>query len=90
MQKRKILGGLLFSVLSFAPSALSQDRNGDRFRYEGERVTRIETGTNISVRTNEPIDVERFDNRVYYGTVAQDIAEKVSAYTDGYVRQLDI
>ena len=73
MQKRKILGGLLFSVLSFAPSALSQDRNGDRFRYEGERVTRIEPGTNISVRTNEPIDVERFDNRVYYGTVAQDI-----------------
>jgi len=73
MQKRKILGGLLFSVLSFAPSAVSQDRHGDRFRYEGERVTRIEPGTNISVRTNEPIDVERFDNRVYYGTVAQDI-----------------
>src|SRR5579872_4732698 len=62
MQKRKILGGLLFGVLSFAPSAISQDR-----------VTRIEPGTNISVRTNEPIDVERFDNRVYYGTVTQDI-----------------
>jgi hypothetical protein len=73
MQKRKIFIGLLFGVLSFAPSAVSQDRNGERFRYEGDRVTRIEPGTNISVRTNEPIDVERFDNRVYYGTVTQDI-----------------
>ena len=73
MHKREILGGLILGVLSFAPVAFSQDRNGDRFRYEGDRVTRIEPGTNIPVRTNEAIDVERFDNRVYYGTVDQDI-----------------
>lgn len=66
MHERKILVGLLFGALSFAPSAISQDRNGDRF-------TRIDPGTNITVRTNEPIDVERFDNRVYYGTVDQDV-----------------
>ena len=73
MYKRKILTSLLFGVLSFAPSAISQDRYGDRIHSEGDRVTRIEPGTNISVRTNQPIDVERFDNRVYYGTVTQDI-----------------
>ena len=65
MHKRKIVA-LLFGALSFTPSAISQYRDGDRF-------TRIDPGTNITVRTNEPIDVERFDNRVYYGTVDQDI-----------------
>ena len=73
MDKRKILTNLLLGALSFAPSAISQERYGDRVRSEGDRVTRIEPGTNISVRTNQPIDVERFDNRVYYGTVTQDI-----------------
>src|SRR5216683_6885132 len=73
MQKRIIVGGLLIGVLSLVPSGISQEREGGRFGHEGDRVTRIEPGTNISVRTNEPIDVERFDNRVYYGTVTQDI-----------------
>jgi hypothetical protein len=74
MQKRNIILGLaLFGVLSFVPSAISQDRDHDRFRYERDRLTRIEPGTNIPVRTNNAIDVERFDNRVYYGTIDQDI-----------------
>src|SRR5437868_14014297 len=74
MQKRKfILGMALFGVVSFVPSAISQDRDRDRSRYEGDRITRIEPGTNISVRTNDAIDVERFDNRVYHGTVDQDV-----------------
>jgi len=74
LQKRKfILGMALFGVVSFVPSAISQDRDRDRSRYEGDRLTRIEPGTNISVRTNDAIDVERFDNRVYRGTVDQDV-----------------
>jgi hypothetical protein len=74
MQERNIILGLaLFGVLSFVPSAISQDRDHDRFRYERDRLTRIEPGTNIPVRTNNAIDVERFDNRVYYGTIDQDI-----------------
>ena len=74
MQKRNIIVGLaFFGVLSFVPSAISQDRDRDRSRYEGDRLTRIERGTNIPVRTNNAIDVERFDNRVYYGTVDQDV-----------------
>jgi hypothetical protein len=74
MRKRTFILGLALSgALSFVPSAISQDRDHDRFRYEGDRLTRIDPGTNIQVRTNDPIDVERFDNRVYYGTVDQDV-----------------
>jgi hypothetical protein len=36
-------------------------------------MTRIEPGTMIAVRTNETIDVDRKDNRVYTGTVDQDV-----------------
>jgi len=46
------------------------DRNWDQNRG---MYTRLEPGTMISIRTNDPIDVERRDNRVYYGTVDQDV-----------------
>jgi hypothetical protein len=68
-----VAGLTLLGALSFVPSGISQERDRDRFRYEGDRLTRIEPGTNIAVRTNDPIDVERFDNRVYYGTIDQDV-----------------
>ena len=55
--------------LCVAPSGICQDRDRDH----GGRVTRIEPGTNIQVRTNDAIDAERFDNRVYYGIVEQDV-----------------
>jgi hypothetical protein len=74
MQKGKMIAGLaLVGALSFVPSGISQNRDRDRFRNDGDRVTRLEPGTNIAVRTNDSIDVERFDNRVYYGTVDQDV-----------------
>ena len=74
MQKATMIAGLaLVGVLSFVPSGISQERDRDRFRNDGDRVTRLEPGTNIAVRTNDSIDVERFDNRVYYGTVDQDV-----------------
>jgi hypothetical protein len=38
-----------------------------------DRATRIEVGTNIAVRTNQFIDSDRGDNRIYSGTVAQDV-----------------
>jgi len=59
--------------LSLVPSGICQDRDRDRYRSGGERLTRIAPGTEISVRTNSSIDVERFDNRVYYGVVDQDV-----------------
>ena len=52
----------LVTILGLPPASQAQPR-----------VTRIEPGTNISVRPNNAIDVERFDNRVYYGTVDQDV-----------------
>ena len=37
-------------------------------------MTRIEPGTQVLVRTTEPIDVNRSDNRVYpHGRVDQDV-----------------
>jgi hypothetical protein len=53
---------------------------GDRGYVEGQGggqgdrwYTRIEPGTNLFVRTTEPIDVERTDDRVFRGIVEQDV-----------------
>ena len=74
MHTRMTITGLaLLGLLSIVPSAICQDRDGDRNHYGGHRITRIEPGTNIAVRTNDSIDVERFNNRVYYGVVDQDV-----------------
>lgn len=65
--------GLIW-MLSVPASALAQDRNPDRERDKNtDKVTRIESGTVIPVRTNDVIDVERRDNRVYAGIVDQDV-----------------
>jgi hypothetical protein len=74
MHTTKIVAGLaVLGALVIAPLAISQDRDRDRDRDGGDRITRIEPGTNISVRTNDSIDAERADNRVYYGAVDQDV-----------------
>jgi hypothetical protein len=52
--------------------ASAQDRDRDR-DLERDRMTRIETGTMISVRNTETIDVNRRDDRVYRGLVDQDV-----------------
>src|SRR6266478_3499360 len=64
----------VFIAFGMSPSASAQYRDRDRDRdQDNDRVTRIEPGTTLAVRTTEPIDVERRDNRVYYGVVDQDI-----------------
>jgi len=63
-------------VLFLAPSASAQDRDRDRDRSrtgDSDTFTTLARGTVIPVRTNEAIDVERSDNRVYTGTVDQDV-----------------
>ena len=64
--------GMAFFALGLFPalSAQDRDRDGDRYR---DRLTRLEPGTVIPVRTNESIDVERTDNRVFRGIVDQDV-----------------
>ena len=74
----RIAGGLLAMTLCVSTLSLAQDRDRDRYRdqdryRDGDRITRLEPGTVIPVRTNEAIDVERRDNRVYYGIVDQDV-----------------
>jgi len=73
-----IFGGLsgasVVLSLCLSPALFAQDdaryRDWDQTR---QRFTRLEPGTIVAVRTNEPIDVERTDNRVFYGTVDQDV-----------------
>jgi len=54
------------------PALSAQDRDRDRDGYH-DRVTRLEPGIVIPVRTNEGIDVERTENRVFTGIVDEDI-----------------
>ena len=68
----------VFTILAAAPLCLAQDRNRDADRdrdWDGGRgvYTRLEPGTVIPVRLNETINVDRSDNRVYSGTVSQDV-----------------
>jgi len=75
---RKITYALPLAILaavSLVPKAPAQDRD-DRYHdrdHDRDRVTEIQPGTIIAVRPNESIDVERKDNRVYYGIVDQDV-----------------
>src|SRR3954454_14182401 len=76
-RKVQVTGGLVMSLaLLLAPIASSQERDRDRDRgrsRDSDTFTTLERGTVIPVRTNEAIDVERSDNRVYTGIVDQDV-----------------
>jgi len=66
---RKILtGAAVVAAMCMIPVASAQDRDRDR-----DRLTRIEPGTNLAVRTTERIDVERRDQRVFRAVVDQDV-----------------
>jgi hypothetical protein len=66
-------GSAVILALCLLPPVSAQDRDHDRDRMDHDRMTRLEPGTVIPVRTNEAIDVERRDNRVYRGIVDQDV-----------------
>lgn len=64
---------LALCVSSLTPAQdRDRDRDQDRNRYS-DRINRLEPGTVIPVRTNDAIDVERRDNRIYRGIVDQDV-----------------
>jgi hypothetical protein len=70
---RKLQGVLAVLIVSgwcISSVAWAQDRDWDRDHY---RATRLEPGTKIPVRLSRTIDVNRSDNRVFYGTVDQDV-----------------
>jgi hypothetical protein len=63
----RFLGGAaMLAAVCMIPTVSAQDR--DQYR-----MTRIEPGTNVSVRTSEGIDVDRRDDRVFRGVVDQDV-----------------
>jgi hypothetical protein len=64
----------LLITIGMLPVASAQDRDRGRDSdRDRDRVTRIEPGTLIAVRTNDTIDVDRRDNQVYRGIVDQDV-----------------
>jgi hypothetical protein len=72
----RVAGGLMAMALCLSTLATAQDRDRDRDQdrnRDRDRMTRLEPGTVIPVRTNEAIDVDRRDNRVYRGIVDQDV-----------------
>jgi hypothetical protein len=72
----KLSGCTLIAALCVAPLVSAQDRDRDRDRYGDQgrdRVTRLDPGTMIAVRTTQGIDSQRSDNRVYTGIVSQNV-----------------
>lgn len=67
-----VAGLFVISVLWLSSVASAQDRDRDHDR-DRDRITTLVPGTVIPVRTNESIDVDKGDNRVYQGFVDQDV-----------------
>lgn len=65
-----LAGGATLLVALCVPAAIAQDRDYDR---DHDRVTRIERGTNIAVRTDEAIFADHAGDRIYHGFVDQDV-----------------
>ena len=70
MVGRRTIKGLL-AVLIVATWCLSSVAWAQD--WDGDHVRRLDPGTTIPVRINQTIDVNRSDNRVYYGTVDQEV-----------------
>ena len=74
MMRNKLKISALILGLGCISTASAQDPNGSGQRYEyGDPISRIERGTTVAIRTSENIDARRNDNRVYLGTVDQDV-----------------
>ena len=64
----------VFVNLPLSAQTRDRDREGDRYWDQSRGMyTRLGPGTTVPVRLNQTIDVERRDNRVYYGTIDQDV-----------------
>jgi hypothetical protein len=64
------IGTVVALALGCSLTVFAQDRGGDQDR---DRLTRVEPGTMISVRTTEMIDAARTDYRVYNATVEENV-----------------
>jgi hypothetical protein len=71
--RARLLGMAVLMSLSVLPAVFAQDRDRGYDRDRDDRITRLEPGTLIAVRTNEGIDADKGDNRVYTGIADQDV-----------------
>jgi hypothetical protein len=71
---KPLTGAALVLALGFTPALFGQDRDGGRYwdRDRGLYIM-LQPGTVVAIRTQDPIDVERTDNRVFSGIVDQDV-----------------
>jgi hypothetical protein len=69
---KTIMGGCVPAAVALAmlPATWAQDRDRD---HDRDQVTRLEPGLIVPIRVIDTIDVDRGDNRIYYGTVDQDV-----------------
>ena len=71
---KPLTGTALVLALEFSPAAFGQDRDWGRYwNQERGLYTMLQPGAVIAIRTQDPIDVERTDNRVFIATVDQDV-----------------
>src|SRR5262245_7158091 len=63
------IGATCLAILLLAPSQTA------KAQAQFTDLARIEAGTEIAVRTTEPIDVRSLDGRIYSGVVDQDVLE---------------
>jgi hypothetical protein len=71
--------GALIAVLSVSPSGYSQNWRDPQFwNTNGDRLSRIEQGTYVQVRTSQRIDSDRADGRIFSGVVAEDVWDDYS------------
>src|SRR5258708_6220432 len=73
VQRRSIKMFKNATTYKIASAVVALSLAGGAWAQYGDRVTRLNQGTVLAVRTNESIDVERNDNRVYSGTLDQDV-----------------
>ncbi len=71
----KVCGGLLTVAALCLSTGWAQDRRDDDHYRDRDRIARLEPGTVIPVRTNEGIDADRGDGRIYTGIVDQDVRD---------------
>ena len=71
--------GVLMTVLGTSLTGYAQNWRDPQFwNTRGNRLSRIEPGTFVQVRTSQRIDSNRADGRVFYGVVDQDVWDDYS------------
>ena len=71
--------GVLMTILGTSLTGYAQNWRDPQFwNTRGNRLSRIEPGTYVQVRTSQRIDSNRADGRVFYGVVNQDVWDDYS------------